>query len=133
MPRGYKPTLAPVIPARKRNHVSSSPTKRTLELLRKEGFTAAVVERWNGHARIRQDLFGCIDVVAVHPARPGVLGIQCTTTANQAARLTKALAVPELQVWLAAGNAFEIWGWKKSRRTGRWEVSRTPVAQTRRK
>jgi hypothetical protein len=104
----------------------SSPTQRTLVLLRREGFSAAIVERWNPHARVRQDLFGCIDVLAVRADRPGVLGVQATTTANQAARLGKALAAPELRAWLAAGNTFEVWGWRKNAR-GRWQVTTQPV------
>jgi hypothetical protein len=45
----------------------SSPTRRSLEHLRKAGAElVAVVERWNPHAKIRQDLFGVVDVLAIH-------------------------------------------------------------------
>lgn len=43
----------------------SSPTQRTLAALRKLGYLAAVVEKWNHGAHIRQDLFGFIDVLAI--------------------------------------------------------------------
>jgi hypothetical protein len=68
-----------------------------LELLRREGYVAQVTERWNAFARVRQDLFRCIDVLAIHPDQQGALGVQATTRANQAARLTKALAQPALR------------------------------------
>jgi hypothetical protein len=105
----------------------ASPTQRTLQLLRKEGWTAAVVEHFNVHARVRQDLFGFADVVALHPGHAGVLAVQCTTTANQASRLAKLLLLPAVRLWLQCGNQLQVWGWKRSRRTGRWEVTRQPL------
>jgi hypothetical protein len=128
-PKGYLPTVAapPVARQKQKHGARSSPTKRTLQLLRREGFTPAVVERWNPHARGRQDLFGFIDILAIHPDHAGKLGVQCTTTANQAARLTKALAAPALQVWLQAQNQFQIWGWRRSRKSRRWNVTRRTV------
>jgi hypothetical protein len=43
-----------------------SPTGRTLAHLRKLGFPRVqVVEHWNPHARVRQDLFSCLDVLAI--------------------------------------------------------------------
>jgi hypothetical protein len=115
--------LVPSTPRPKRA-ARGSPTKRSLELLRREGYCAAVVEKWNPHARVRQDLFNCIDVVAVRADLAGVLGVQCTSTPNQAARLTKALVTPELRTWLAAQNEFQVWGWHKSRKSRRWQVTR---------
>jgi hypothetical protein len=47
--------------------MSASPTARTLPRLRREGRTACVVERFNPHAKIRQDLFGFIGVRAIGP------------------------------------------------------------------
>ena len=41
--------------------MSTSPTTLTLKHLREQGYTAEVVERWNPHARIRQDLFGIVE------------------------------------------------------------------------
>ena len=44
----------------------SLPTQRTLARLRQEGaLEVAIVEHWNPHARIRQDLFGFIDILAI--------------------------------------------------------------------
>ena len=44
-----------------------SPTQRTLKRLReKEEYPlVTIVERWNAFAKIRQDLFGIIDILAI--------------------------------------------------------------------
>jgi len=88
-----------------------TPTERTLKKLRADGYLAVVVEHWNHFASVRQDLFGFIDVLAIRGKR--TLGVQATTAPNVAARLNKAMALPELRTWLEAGNAFEVWGWRK--------------------
>lgn len=104
-----------------------SPTQRTLKHLRRDGYQAGVVERWNVHARVRQDLFGIIDVVAIRIDQPGVLGVQCTSESNAAARVTKILASASARVWLRASNRLEVWGWKKL--SGRWIVHRRNIRQ----
>jgi len=93
--------------------VRTSPTQRSLKRLREDGYIAQVVERWNSFAHIRQDLFGWIDIVAVHPERPGVLGVQTTTAANAMARLEKAQGNPALLAWLKGGSPLAIHGWAK--------------------
>jgi hypothetical protein len=54
-----------------------SPTQRTLAECRKRGWVCQVVEKWNPHARIRQDLFGCIDIVALVPGTEAIGGLCC--------------------------------------------------------
>jgi hypothetical protein len=103
----------------------NTPTSRTLALLRRQGYVAAVVERWVPRLNVRKDLFGCIDLVAVHPREAGVLGVQTTTAANMSARVKKATALPALRTWLQAGNRFECWAW--ARRGNRWAVKVVPV------
>jgi hypothetical protein len=92
-----------------------------LQLLRREGYLAAVAEKWNPHSRTRADLFGFADVLAVRAGAP-VLAVQATSASNHAARVRKAQALPALRAWLAAGCAFEVWSWAK--RKGRWAVRR---------
>jgi hypothetical protein len=109
----------------------TSPTQRTLARLRALGYTAAVVERWNPHARVRQDFLGFADVLAVRPGELGVLAVQATTRRNQAARLAKVLTVPALEAWLACGNRCEVWGWAKVGARGRrklWDVTRQALS-----
>lgn len=89
------------------------PTQRSMDLLRKQGYTVYVVEHYNAFAKVRRDLFGFIDIVAIHPAERGVLGVQTTTGSNLAARETKAQALPAYKLWLECGNAIEFHGWRK--------------------
>jgi hypothetical protein len=98
----------------------TSLTGRTLALLRRQGYRAAVVERWVPGCNIRCDLFGCAGVLAVHPEGRAFLLVQCTSLAHVGDRLRKARARPELAAWLKAGGGFEVWGW--GRRGNRWAV-----------
>lgn len=94
----------------------STPTTRTLALLRERGVRAGIVEKWNPHARVRQDLFGFIDIVALDDDR-GIVGIQCTAGSAHAARRTKIqteMREPAL-AWLACGGFIEIWSWSKNK------------------
>jgi hypothetical protein len=96
----------------------SSPTARSLAECKKRGWTAQVVEKWNPHARIRQDLFGCIDIVAITPE--GILGIQACAGASHAARAAKMRAEPRTLAWLKAGAFLSVWSWsKRGPRAGR--------------
>jgi hypothetical protein len=82
-----------------------SPTARTLQLLRRRGYLADVVEGWVPGTVILRDLFGCIDVAAVHLHERGVLGVQATTRGHLSARLRKAVGLPARRTWLARGQA----------------------------
>jgi hypothetical protein len=102
-----------------------TPTQRSLKLLRDEGCTVALVERWNAFARKRQDLFGFIDLVALNG--DGITGVQTTTAQNLAARVSKILAEPQAKEWLLAGGLIEVHGWRKGGPRGkrkRWVVVR---------
>ena len=104
----------------------SSPTQRALADLRSLGFVAQVVERFNPHAKVRQDLFGCIDIVAVREGC-GILGVQACAGASHAARRAKSLAEPRLRAWLAAGGRFEVFSYAKRGGRGerkRWQLRR---------
>jgi hypothetical protein len=88
-----------------------TPTQRSLAYLRAEGWQVAVVERWNPHARIRQDLFGVFDLLAV---RDGVtMGVQVTSTgvASRVKKIADSEMVPALR---RAGWALMVHGWRKS-------------------
>ena len=99
----------------------TSPTTLTLKHLRAAGWPLVeVVEHWNPHARIRQDLFGFVDVLAVGPA--GVLAVQTTSAGNVSARITKIADHPNLAAVREAGIAIHVHGWRK--RSGRWELHR---------
>lgn len=95
----------------------TSPTQRTLAELRKIGWTCAIVERWNQYAKIRQDLFGFIDIVAIRPGE--ILAVQACAGASHAARRDKIIAEPKSAQWLAAGGLIEIWSWRKAGERGK--------------
>ena len=88
-----------------------SPTQRTLAWLREQGYTAAVTEHWNPHAGIRQDLFGCLDIVAICGAQ--TVGVQATSDNNIAARVAKIKVTPGARAWLDGGTrTLLVIGWK---------------------
>lgn len=106
----------------------SSPTQRTLQECRALGLTAQVTERWNAYARVRVDLFDCIDVVAC--GEGFILGIQACASASHAARMAKAKASPRLAAWIAGGGRFEVWSWGKRGGKGKrkvWTCRKEPM------
>lgn len=105
------PSLTPKKPKK------TSPTQRTLAELRKRGYMAAVVERWNQFAGIRQDLFGLIDVLAVGNGE--TVGVQCTSGDHVADRVQKIADSDKVAVLRKAGWKIVVHGWRKSA-AGRW-------------
>ena len=97
-----------------------TPTARTLAFLRKCGFLCAVVETWVPHVNRRRDLFGCFDVLAVHPIRREIVLVQVTTLDHLSHRLAKVKATVELPGLLAAGLKVQVHGWTP--RGSRWAV-----------
>ena len=99
-----------------------SPTQLTLRHLREDPrFTRIeVVERWNPHARIRQDLFGVVDVLAIGPGI--TLAVQCTSAGGVSARKRKLSEADATRDLLRAGWLVEIHGWAK--RSHKWELTR---------
>lgn len=98
-----------------------SPTARTLQELRECGYTAQVVERYNAFARVRQDLFGCIDIVAMPPANYRldlIIGIQCCAGSSHAAHRDKIMLETRLVDWIRCGGSFELWSWSKAGKRG---------------
>lgn len=109
-----------------------SPTARSLKYAREVlGWKAQVVEHWNAFAKVRVDLFGVIDIIAITPF--GIMGIQATSGDNHAARRTKSLASNELRSWIEVGGHYEIWSWSKKGERGaakHWALRRDPIAKS---
>lgn len=105
----------------------TSPTQRSLKLLRETGWIPEVVERWNAYTKTRKDLFGCIDIVAL---RHGELaGIQ-TTSASGSSRIAKIKAEPRMISWLEAGGTLYVHGWAKRGARGKrktWTCRVVPI------
>jgi hypothetical protein len=97
----------------------SSPTQRSLALMRERGFYAEVVERWIPGANIRRDLFGFGDVLCLSDAGELAL-VQSTSDSNVAARVTKIAESPLVGRVRKAGIRILVHGWKKVK--GRWQV-----------
>lgn len=97
----------------------SSPTSRSLDLLRKQGYLADVVERWIPGANIRKDLFGFIDIVAIKDGE--IRGIQATTGSNCSSRVKKIAAHDNVAAVRKAGFGIFVHAWSKNS-AGRWNV-----------
>jgi hypothetical protein len=91
--------------------------------MRERGYLAAVVERWNPYAKVRQDLFGVIDVVAVGD---DVVGVQATSASNVSKRVAKITDSPALPILRKAGIRVLVHGWAK--RKGRWTLREVDVS-----
>jgi hypothetical protein len=97
-----------------------SPTARTLRELRKTVKHCEVTEHWNQYARIRQDMLGFIDVLALDEQ---AIGVQCCASSSHSARRNKILASPLAPLWLRAGCRIQVWSWgkRKVKRGGKLE------------
>ncbi len=111
--------IAAAIPAPiKRKAKPKSPTQRTLEEMRNRGFPLVqVVEHWNPHARIRQDLYGIIDVLAV--SELDIYAIQATSGDHVSERVAKMAESEALPILIKAGIRVVVHGWRKNA-AGRW-------------
>lgn len=88
-----------------------TPTQRSLEKLREDGYTCEVVERWNAHTKQRKDLFGIIDILAIRQNE--VVGVQTTSASSVSARVKK-IADSELTPKIRdAGIKIIVHGWGK--------------------
>lgn len=106
-----------------------SPTSRSLDLLRGQGWTVAVVEKFNRFSTRRIDLFGCIDILGICP-QLGFIGIQATTSSNRAARVAKIKDEPRARTFLEAGGRIFVHGWSKKGPRGKrkvWQVLKTEI------
>src|SRR5881397_2677987 len=93
-----------------------SPTARSLAHLRRHGALAATVEKWNSHAKVRQDLFKFADIAAVgYNGITGTLYIQACAAGDHARRLRKLTTdekvAPRVQKVIQAGNTVAVWSW----------------------
>ena len=101
----------------------NSPTQRSLQKLRDDNWTCQITERWNPFAKVRQDLFGFIDIFCASASR-GLLGVQTTSAANFNKRIEKIKAEPRAAIFLAAGGRIQVHGWSKKGAKGKrklWE------------
>jgi hypothetical protein len=89
----------------------SSPTQRSLEYLREQGYFCAIVEKWNSFTKQRQDLWGWCDILAIRENE--VLAVQVTST-GVAERIKKIQESPTIALVRKAGIRIEVHGWRKN-------------------
>jgi hypothetical protein len=89
-----------------------SPTQLSLKKLREEGYVVAVVEHYNYFAKIRQDLFGFIDLLALKGKE--VLAVQTTSASNMSARCKKIADHENVDVVREAGWTIHVHGWHQN-------------------
>lgn len=102
-----------------------TPTQRTLAELRKRGYRAAVVEKWNPHVKRRNDLFGVIDVLGIGNGE--TVAVQTTSGSNVAARVTKISECEALPDMRDAGWRVIVHGWRKNAK-GRYVLREIDVS-----
>lgn len=93
--------------------MNASTTKLSLDYLRGLGYTVDVVERWvpgaTGGPRVRRDLFGILDLVAIRDSE--TLGVQTTTKGELSKRARKIAESEHVGALRAAGWGLVIHGW----------------------
>jgi len=90
---------------------NKSPTQRSLEYLREQGYHCEVVEKWNPWKRVRQDLWGWCDILAIR--RDEVLAVQVTSS-GVAARIKKIQESDTIARVREAGIRVEVHGHRKN-------------------
>lgn len=88
----------------------SSPTQRSLALLRKSWPLVEVTEHWNAFAKVRHDLYKFIDVLCC--GEDSMLAVQATSGSNVSARFEKLRYLPSVAFWLkSSSRKIHIHGW----------------------
>ena len=106
----------------------TSALQRSLKVMRAAGFTCGITEKWNPHARVRQDLFGFIDAVCIHSWQP-IVGLQVVNT-HLPEHIAKINTNPAAVVWKAAGGQIIVHSWMKRGPRGKpktWQLSVTKL------
>ena len=103
--------------------MATSPTQLSLKLMKERGYLCQIVERWNSFAKVRQDLFGFIDVICISDGE--VVGVQTTSYGNMSARVKKIREHENFAMVNRAGIRILVQGWHK--KGARWEVREVEV------
>lgn len=104
--------------------MASSPTTRSLKVMRDRGFYSEVVERFNSFTKTRNDFAGFIDIICL--GEGVVIGVQTTSYSNMSARIKKIKEHENLNVVLASGIRVLVQGWKKNK-SNRWEMREVQI------
>jgi hypothetical protein len=97
---------------------SRSPTQRSLEYLREQGYHCEIVEKWNSFTKQRKDLWGWCDILAIR--KDEVLAVQVTASAV-ADRIKKIQESTTVALVRDAGIKIHVHGWRKNSK-GRYVI-----------
>jgi len=89
-----------------------SPTQRSLEYLREQGYHPEVVERFNSFTKQRKDLWTWCDILAIK--KDEVLAVQVTSSTNVSKRIHKIQESDTVGKVRDAGIRIEVHGWGKN-------------------
>jgi hypothetical protein len=103
-----------------------TPTQLSLRHLRGDGWMVDVVEHWNSHALIRQDLFDIIDIVALKGDT--TMGVQSTSYTNISSRCRKIATAPATPALREAGWRLVVHGWQQSTKGARYILHERDVS-----
>lgn len=87
-----------------------------------DGYMVEIVERWNQFARVRKDLFGFIDILAIKGDQ--VVGVQVTAGNGDVAKhIDKIRSLQSSSVWLDSPHrSIVIHSWEKRGERGQRKV-----------
>lgn len=106
--------------------MKTSPTQNSLKELRKTCQLVAVTEKWNPHARLRQDLFGIVDILAISGEETiAVQSTSWTNVSSRAKKMAESEALPHLR---KAGWRILIHGWRKNPKSNRYELKTLDIS-----
>jgi hypothetical protein len=94
--------------------VATSPTQRSIALLKERGYLTAIVEKYNPHVGpfgITQDLFGFGDILALK--KGDILLVQTTSGSNASKRVKKIEDSVNYPRVIESGMRVSVHGWRK--------------------
>ena len=86
-------------------------TQRSLKYLRTLGWQCGIVEHWNAHIGIRQDLWHFADILACKPDTHSFALVQTFPLARWKDHRKKLEAINEARVWQRTGGIVLLHGW----------------------
>lgn len=100
-------------------------TVLSLKEARSRGWIVEKTEHWNSFAKVKNDLFGFIDLLCLDPINNKCIGIQTTSVSNMSARRNKIKESPIYPILKDCGIKIQLWGWEKKATNGKrqtWTV-----------
>lgn len=92
-------------------NLAISPTQLSLKKLRAEGYLVAITEKFNHACKIRQDMWGWCDLLAIKENE--VLAVQTTSYTNISVRVKKIADSDTIGIVRKANIKVNVHGWHK--------------------